>query len=142
MDEFKPSYVLYAHKSERYPNRAACVYLEKGDEDEDLLSFALLEKDDMGNVRIVDKASYSIDVEIYPKNFVSGDIKAVTARRPILNWRSNSHEDARRTAFAAQADGIGSVSQDARQPEEVTSAQATFLGVHAALQHPLQALWQ
>ena len=32
MDEFKPSYVLYAHKSERYPNRAACVYLEKGDE--------------------------------------------------------------------------------------------------------------
>ena len=79
MDEFKPSYVLYAHKSESYPNRAACVYLEKDDEDEDLLSFALLEKDDMGNVRIVDKASYSIDVEIYPKNFVSGDIKAVTA---------------------------------------------------------------
>lgn len=79
MGEFTPSYVLYAHSSEKRPDKAAYVYIEKGDNGEDLLVFALLGKDAVGNVEVIDKASYQLEIEDYPKLFVSGAIKAVTA---------------------------------------------------------------
>lgn len=79
MYEFSPSYVLFAHSSEKRPDKAAYVYLEKDDDGGDLLVFALLSKDDAGHVDIIDKASYQLEIEDYPKPFVSGSIKAVTA---------------------------------------------------------------
>lgn len=79
MNEFSPSYVLFAHSSEKRPDKAAYVYLEKDDDGGDLLVFALLGKDAVGNIEVIDKASYQLEIEDYPKPFVSGSIKAVTA---------------------------------------------------------------
>lgn len=79
MNDFNPSYVLYAHKSKSCPDKAAYVYIEKDDDGKDNLSFAMLHKDEKGNAEVVDKASYLLDIETYPKNFVYGDMKAITA---------------------------------------------------------------
>ncbi len=80
---FNPYFVFFAQKIEE--SHAIYVYLEKDENENIMLTFAMLKKDEDGIVRIADDYSVPISIEDTAKPFVTGKMDIFFTLKSDMN---------------------------------------------------------